>query len=90
MLNEFDALSLEGVGARPPITAAQTARQLLEFARARLPADQLAALEQWVGGASFEEIQADLGLTDAVEARKKVRAACETLRRHFGDGGGGV
>lgn len=83
LLNEFSQSPLiEKIGARPPMTAAQTARQLLEFAQDRLPADQYGALTRWIEGASFEEIEEELGLqSDA--ARKLVRAAIAVLRRQF-------
>jgi DNA-directed RNA polymerase specialized sigma24 family protein len=91
LLNDFTASpALEALGVRPPMTAAQTARQLLEFARARLPADQYGALMQWIDGATFEEIEADLEGAEAGQGQRLVRAAVATLRRHFtGPGSGG-
>jgi DNA-directed RNA polymerase specialized sigma24 family protein len=68
--------------SRPPFTAAQTARQLLEFAEATLAPAPRRALALWLDGASFEEIGADLSVDDA-EARKLVRASVATLRRRF-------
>ncbi|HEY3494249.1 MAG TPA: hypothetical protein VGK73_06170 [Polyangiaceae bacterium] len=83
LLNEFSSsVALEELGARPPLTAAQTARELLEFARRRLPADQLAALAGWLEGASFEDIGAELGIAEG-DARKLLRASVATLRREF-------
>jgi DNA-directed RNA polymerase specialized sigma24 family protein len=83
LLNEFaNAPALERLGARPPMTEAQTARQLLEFARERLPADQHGALMRWLEGETFEEIEAKLGLPSEA-SEKLVRAALATLRRHF-------
>lgn len=89
LLNEFSTSPAgeEAFGsARPPMTAAQTARELFDYARSRLPADQMEALSQWMDGASFEEIDAHLAsrLPDAADARKLVRAAMATLRRKFG------
>jgi DNA-directed RNA polymerase specialized sigma24 family protein len=84
LLNEFaSSPALESLGARPPITAAQTARQLLDFARTHLPKPQLAALEAWLEGAGFPDIQRDLGLRTPDEASKLVRAATAVLRRRF-------
>ena len=84
LLNEFaESLPLEGLGARPPMTAEQTARQLREFAERRLEPRQLAALGAWLEGASFEEMRDALGLADAAEAKRLVRAAVAVLRREF-------
>jgi RNA polymerase sigma factor (sigma-70 family) len=83
LLNELATWTgLDDVGVRPPITNAQTARQLLEFARDRLPPDQHRALTAWLTGDSFEEIGASLGGATE-DARRLVRAAIATLRRHF-------
>lgn len=54
---------------RPPITATVAARELLAIARARLPADQLAALTAWLDGHEAE--------------KTKVRAALARLRREL-------
>ncbi len=87
LLNEFTAsLPVEEIGVRPPMTAAQTARQLMEFASAHLPPDQSAALSRWIVGATFEEIQGDLALPDVDASRKLVRAACDALRWRFAHG----
>ena len=84
-LNEFRTSPvLETLGVRPPITAAQTARELLRFAEEKLPSPQLAALRLWMEGATFEEIAAEAPAADADAAQKLVRAAVGTLRRHFG------
>jgi hypothetical protein len=64
------------------MTAAQTARQLLEFARSHLPVAQLEALTRWLDGGSFEDIEDECGLSPN-EARKLVRAAVAVLRRRF-------
>jgi DNA-directed RNA polymerase specialized sigma24 family protein len=84
LLNEFAASpQIDSLGVRPQMTAAQTARQLLQFAKGRLPAAQLAALTSWIAGADFADIQAELGLMDPQEAAKLVRAAVAVLRREF-------
>jgi DNA-directed RNA polymerase specialized sigma24 family protein len=83
LLNEFASSPLlEELGVRPPLTAAQTARELLEFAGARLSTPELRALAAWLEGSSFDEI-ADAERLSPDEARKVVRAAIATLRRHF-------
>jgi DNA-directed RNA polymerase specialized sigma24 family protein len=86
VLNEI-AMSpaLEELGVRPAMTAAQTARELVVFAEARLPADRYRALRLWMEGASFDEIAAELGLgpTEAAVAQRLVRAALGVVRRHF-------
>lgn len=83
LLNDFAySPALEELGIRPPLTAAQTARELLEFARSRLPPEQLDVLHRWLEGASFEDIAQELRQTpDAV--RKLTRSAVATLRRQF-------
>ncbi len=90
LLNEFavsPAIQAEERGHRPPVTAAQTARELLEFAALRLPEGHLQALRQWLAGATFEEIGRAAGEPSAV-ARRKVRAGIAVLRRHFGEDDG--
>jgi DNA-directed RNA polymerase specialized sigma24 family protein len=83
LLNEFAASpALESLGARPPMTVAQTARQLLEFSRTFLPEGQYRSLTAWLQGESFEEIGTDCGV-DPEEARLLVRAAVAVLRRQF-------
>jgi hypothetical protein len=84
VLNEFARSPvLDQLGARPTMTASQTARQLLEYASARLPADQYGALTRWIEGATFEEIEDELGLAELDAGRKLVRTAVAVLRRHF-------
>lgn len=84
LLNVFSAVSsAEDLGTRPPMTWAQTARQLLEFAANRLPEAQRRALEQWLTGADFDEIAKSHGLESGEQARKSVRAAIAILRREF-------
>ncbi|HEY4157498.1 MAG TPA: hypothetical protein VGM29_05350 [Polyangiaceae bacterium] len=86
LLNEFaSSPALDEQSFRPPLTATQTARQLLEFAEQRLPADQLHALRSWLAGSSFEDISGELE-QGTEDARKLLRAAVATLRREFGDG----
>jgi DNA-directed RNA polymerase specialized sigma24 family protein len=83
LLNEFaSARVLEELGVRPPLTLAQTARELIEFARGRLAAEQLAVLEAWLKGATFEEIAAERGTVEQ-EARQSLRSAVAVLRRYF-------
>lgn len=83
LLNEFaSSPALEELGERPPLTAAQTARQLLEFATRRLPADQLRVLGLWLEGASIAEMVEGGGSADGT--RRLLRAAVATLRREFG------
>jgi hypothetical protein len=83
-LNEFAGSPLvDTLGVRPPMTAAQTARQLLEFARAQLAPVPYRALTLWIEGASFEDIHRELSLGDAEDARKLVRSGVAVLRRHF-------
>lgn len=85
LLNEFAAApvneDLYGSN-RPPFTAAQTARQLLDYAETTLAGDQMKALSLWLDGASFEEMDAELGVAEE-ESKKLVRAAIATLRRRF-------
>jgi hypothetical protein len=88
LFNEFACSpALDRLGLRPAITAAQTARQLLDFARVRLPSDQYGALLCWIDGATFAEIEEELGVDDPDGGRKLVRAAVAVLRRHFAGGG---
>jgi hypothetical protein len=85
LLNEFavSPAAADEPGHRPPVTAAQTARELLEFAASRLPEGHLRALRQWLDGATFEEIGHAEGESPP-DARRKVRAGIAVLRRHFG------
>jgi DNA-directed RNA polymerase specialized sigma24 family protein len=84
------AIPLEELGARPAMTAAQTARELLEFAKLHLQKPQVSALVAWLEGSSFQEMQTELGLRDLEEARRLLRAAVATLRRAFADADAGV
>lgn len=84
LLNHFaSTLPLDELGARPAMTDAQTARELLEFAKHHLRADQLGALERWLEGSTFDDIAASQALDHADGARKLVRSAVATLRRKF-------
>lgn len=86
LLNEFSSAPvLEGLGIRPPVTLAQTARELLEFASKHLKTHQLEVLEAWLKGADFEEIAAELRLTPEA-ARQHLRSAIAVLRRYFAAG----
>lgn len=87
LLNDFASSPVgeDAFGAtRPPMTAAQTARQLLDFVERELPVNQVKALKLWIEGAAFEEIDEELGGTEPDQAKKLVRAACAVLRRRFG------
>jgi hypothetical protein len=85
LINEFAvSTGIENIGVRPPFTAEQTARELLDYARAALPAEQFAALRLWLEGADFDEIEASLGLKEPGAGKKLVRAAVAVLRRRFG------
>lgn len=87
LLNELSAaVSPDDLGTRPPITAAQTARQLIEYAEAELPEVQARALGLWLAGELFDAVASKLGLASAGDAQRAVRAAIATLRRRFGDG----
>jgi DNA-directed RNA polymerase specialized sigma24 family protein len=87
LMNDFAAAPVpERAKIRPPITAAQTARELLEFAAARLEPTQLAALERWLEGSDFDEIASDLSLDSAEAAKRVLRASIATLRRAFAAG----
>ena len=83
LLNEFASSPLlDELGVRPPVTLAQTARELLEFARTRLAPEQVHVLEAWLKGASFEEIGAERAMSEEL-ARQHLRAAVAVLRRYF-------
>ena len=86
LLNEFAAspASEDVFGSeRPQYTLAQTARQLLAFARESLSQDQHRALSLWLDDVDFGEIEGELGLADEDSAKKLVRAALAALRRRF-------
>ena len=86
LLNEFAASPLlDELGVRPPFTAAQTARELIEYAREHLPGNQLQALSSWLEGQSFEEIEVTWSAPAGTGA-KLVRAAIAALRRRFAGG----
>jgi hypothetical protein len=79
----------QGQGLRPPVTDQQTTREILEYAREHLAADQLAALSAWLERAELVEIGAIAGSSDrdpkelARHGEKLVRAALARLRRQF-------
>jgi hypothetical protein len=86
LLNEFvttPAGEATFGSSRPAFTAAQTARELLEWAESKLARDQHHALLLWMEGAEFEEIGEELCAGDEAAARKLVRAAVAVLRRRF-------
>jgi len=84
LLNEFAlAPARDEVGFRPPFTQEQTARELLEYAAARLPPNQCAAIATWLQGGTFGDIESSLGLV-AGQGRLVLRSAIASLRRHFG------
>jgi DNA-directed RNA polymerase specialized sigma24 family protein len=68
---------------RPPVTAQETARELLEFACEHLEPDQTQALDLWLQGASFEDL-ASAQSSSPEAARRVLRAAIARLRRQFG------
>lgn len=74
-----------GPSNRPQVTAKETARKIVEYAREHLPPQQLDALQHWLAGKEFDEIARELGLGDARSADKLVRAALARLRREFDD-----
>jgi len=73
-------------GGRPPVTADGTAHQIAAFAAGVLSTEQHRALELWVQGIEAATIASALGLADAAEATRAVRAAIDRLRRHFREG----
>lgn len=86
LLNEFSrVVQLDDCGARPPVTALQTARQLLKYAADVLAPAQLVALREWLLGATFEQIAVEAGLADAASAQRALRAAIAQLRRRFAE-----
>lgn len=83
LLNEFSlSCAADELGVRPPVTLAQTARELLEFARSRLPPLQIRSLELWLEGTDLDQMDDELALAPG-QARKLLRAGLATLRRHF-------
>lgn len=86
LLNEFalsEAFDEANLGFRPSFTAAQLARQLIEFARERLRPEQMEALLRWLQGADYAEIADALPEATADQARRELRSAVATLRRRF-------
>jgi DNA-directed RNA polymerase specialized sigma24 family protein len=85
LLNEFaSAAALEHLGVRPPFTSAQTARELIEFAKGRLRPEQLSVFLAWLQGDTFEEIASTQGI-DVASAQQALRASVAKLRRYFGE-----
>jgi hypothetical protein len=80
LLNEFSASPAidEVGGTRPAFTAAQQARQLLDFARMRLAPEQYQSLVAWLQGGEPDDDE-----DGAEDAKKRVRAAIAVLRRQF-------
>ncbi len=72
-------------GERPPVTTRGTAHELLRYAAGAIPDEQRRALELWAQSESFEDIARVLGLANAAEAERTVRAVIERLRRKFRD-----
>ncbi|MFN0246544.1 MAG: RNA polymerase sigma factor [Kofleriaceae bacterium] len=86
-VNTFaDELKIDGDEplVRPQMTNRETANQILEYARDHLADDQLAVLAGWLEGSTFDELAAELHLSDARAADKLLRAALAKLRRQFG------
>lgn len=94
LLGEFTAASpvpAASVG-RPPVTVTQTTRELLEFARTRLPPRAFSVFETWLAGgnltgansagANLDNAAAETQLS-ATEVRSLLRSALAILRRHF-------
>lgn len=83
LLNEFTSSPLvETQGFRPPYTAKQVVRQVVEFARAHLPSNQLRALELWLEGASYDELDRELEVQPGA-GKDLMRAGVAVLRRTF-------
>lgn len=85
-LNELARIEPDELGQRPPVTAAQTARELLEFARDHLTGEQLTILDGWLRGATLDELAENGNVGSADHARRKLRAALAMLRRRFSQG----
>lgn len=84
LLGEFArSPAIDELGMRPPITAAQTARQLAEYAKRHLPREQLRALRSWLEGTTFDEMAVELSLGSAENARRVLRSGIAALRRKF-------
>ncbi len=73
----------DGPGLRPAMTDAQTAREILEYARAHLDPRQTTALAAWLEGADADAIAVAVGVADPDLAARMVRAALARLRRAF-------
>jgi hypothetical protein len=83
LLNDYTlAPKDEELWVRPPMTQEQTARELMEYAKLKLPAQQLQALTVWLEGGALEDLETAFKLP-AGHGRRLVRAAIAVLRRHF-------
>lgn len=83
VLNEFlRSPSTSGVHVRPPFTAKETARELLEYAGEFLEPAQVKCLGIWLEGGSFDEMAVVMSC-DAGEARGILRSGLARLRRQF-------
>lgn len=82
-LNEYMRSPIsQRLSIRPPYTAKETVRKLLEHASTSLRGEQLRALAMWLEGGSFVEIGEAL-CCSGDEGRKLLRAAIAHLRRQF-------
>ena len=72
-------------GRSTPDAQEQIARELIEFAKTRLPTDQIRALAAWLEGGSFEDIDTQLRLSPG-QGHRLLRATVAVLRRHFNRG----
>jgi len=83
LLNEYTlGPALEEHGIRPTMTPYQTAREIIEYAKLKLPTEQFQALAMWLEGGSVDELEEQLRLS-AGQGRRLLRAAIAVLRRHF-------
>lgn len=71
------------LGERPPVTNRGTAQELLKYAAGVISDAQRRALELWAQSESFDDIARALGMKNASEAERTVRAVLERLRRKF-------
>jgi DNA-directed RNA polymerase specialized sigma24 family protein len=78
------------LGERPQMTINGTAQELLRYAAGVINDSQRRALEMWAQSESFEDIATALGMKNAAEAERTVRAVLERLRRRFRDASEGA
>jgi hypothetical protein len=83
LFNEFSAFAETEFGVRPPMTAIQTARELLDYAAEVLTNEQLSALTGWLEGASFAQLASDGAHGDEQAVRRALRSGIAVLRRRF-------